>query len=465
MQTNEFIKVATKVEGNGVRNAGNWKKAYLKAYNGNIYLLSHVQAIADGDEVEGLKLHGMKFATMLCNGASNYNDWAEYINKGTQYIARNGNVYCIEITNDTTTVAAVHDATTAGGIETQTSVTAQNDATNVEINVNSGDIIKEQLTPLFGAFGANVAPTIAAAVDTYIKSLLAMQAEQIKANARPTTKVTTNGGQFTITLPDGREVTCNGIAHNKLDYILKCIFAGLHPYLYGPSGTGKTELCKQLAEVLGLPFYSYQTTYDKTELAGYLSIQNDKLVETDFYKAVTGGGICLLDELDSYAPEVATCYNSLLSNGFTNFPGVGRVTAHKDFILIAAGNTIGRGATTEFTTRAQIDAATLSRMAFIECDYDRNISISCAGGDGVELVDFVDAVRSAAKLAGVELTAGTREISSIAKLHQFVDDKTEILNTCLIKGIAPELVNNIIAYMPSEMANNAWYKALKKVSK
>ena len=83
----------------------------------------------------------------------------------------------------------------------------------------------------------------------------------------------------------------------------------------------------------------------------------------------------------------------------------------------------------------------------------------------MELVDFVDAVRSAAKLAGVELTAGTREISCIAKLHQFVDDKTAILNTCLIKGIAPELVNNIIGYMPTEMANNVWYKALKKVSK
>ena len=69
--------------------------------------------------------------------------------------------------------------------------------------------------------------------------------------------------------------------------------------------------------------------------------------DTNFYKAVKNGGLFFMDEMDSSASEVLVGLNACLANGYFDFPN-GTIQAHKDFRVISAGNTIGRGATDDY---------------------------------------------------------------------------------------------------------------------
>lgn len=66
MRNGEFCKIAIKVSGNGVRNAEQWKKAYLHVCDDNVYLLSHVQTLNESFII-GIPMHGMRCATVLCS--------------------------------------------------------------------------------------------------------------------------------------------------------------------------------------------------------------------------------------------------------------------------------------------------------------------------------------------------------------------------------------------------------------
>jgi ABC-type glutathione transport system ATPase component len=46
-----------------------------------------------------------------------------------------------------------------------------------------------------------------------------------------------------------------GLTHHCLKDVLNMIESGERPYLFGPAGTGKTELARQVAQALGLDFY------------------------------------------------------------------------------------------------------------------------------------------------------------------------------------------------------------------
>jgi cobaltochelatase CobS len=77
----------------------------------------------------------------------------------------------------------------------------------------------------------------------------------------------------------------------------------------------------------------------------------------------------VLDEMDASSAAVLTTLNTLLGNNFCSFPH-GVFTKHPDFVVIASGNTWGRGATREYIGRAALDAATLNRFFMVPWDYD-----------------------------------------------------------------------------------------------
>lgn len=64
LRNGDFRKIAVKVSGPGVRNATEYKKAWLQVYEGGLYLLSHVQSIHDAG-LTSVPMHGMRCITLL----------------------------------------------------------------------------------------------------------------------------------------------------------------------------------------------------------------------------------------------------------------------------------------------------------------------------------------------------------------------------------------------------------------
>lgn len=186
-------------------------------------------------------------------------------------------------------------------------------------------------------------------------------------------------------------------------------------YLYGPAGTGKGYTCRLLAESLGLAFHSVNAVMDVCDLEGYRDA-NGVYHETEFYRAFKNGGLFLFDEFDGSIPEAVLRVNDALANGRMTFAGE-VVTVHPDFRLVCAGNTIGKGATSEYSARTALDLATLDRfqMRFL-LDYDRRVELSIAGGCA-DLVQFVHDLRTAAKTAGVSAVFSYRLIKSASRLR------------------------------------------------
>ena len=198
---------------------------------------------------------------------------------------------------------------------------------------------------------------------------------------------------------------------------------GRYPWLFGDAGSGKSTIAKQVANALGLPFYSVSSLQQKYELEGYTDATG-KLVETVFYKAAKEGGIFLFDEASTTSAEVQVAFNSMLANLWYNFPKEGMINAHPDFHIIAADNTTGRGGNSTYSARFQMDASTLDRYTAIHVEYTEELDIAMAEND-TELVAFIRDLRKAINEARLSYTASPRALRAI-KAHQKMDVFTEL---------------------------------------
>lgn len=237
------------------------------------------------------------------------------------------------------------------------------------------------------------------------------------------------------------------VKHKRFEQIVTVLREGMSVYLYGAAGTGKNVLCQQISEELGLKFYFANSVQDRFDLLGY-GDANGKFVETEFYKAFTQGGLFMLDEMDNSCEDALITLNAALANKYITFPIVGRVEAHKDFTVIAAGNTCGKGANELYTGRRPLDASTLNRFEFIEVGYDKRIEMQIAKGDS-ELVDFVHDLRKASKRSGYPVVVSYRNINSIMKLKSKFSMK-DCLQMCLLKGMRQDEVGVLYEHLKNK---------------
>lgn len=234
-----------------------------------------------------------------------------------------------------------------------------------------------------------------------------------------------------------------------------------YPYMIGPSGTGKSYLAKQIAEALGVRFYQVGGVVDAiTQLTGYTDA-NGNYVKTEFYRAWKDGGLILFDEFDSSVPEALVLINNALSNGYFTFPDAAGGTLEKNerCYIIAAGNTTGRGADSEYTGRYALDVATLDRFFPVVCKYDRKIELKLANGD-TELVDFIHDYRAAVKRANISALATYRAINSVIKFQSYGDDIAHALRFGLTGTLPADDVKIIAENIPQ---TNKYAKALTAV--
>jgi len=165
-----------------------------------------------------------------------------------------------------------------------------------------------------------------------------------------------------------REVT--GVTHARFELVLKAVTANVPVALVGPAGGGKTTVCDQVGEALGLQVrpMSFNPLSSKSDLLGYRDA-NGTYHATLFRECFEQGGIFVADEFDASNPGVATILNAAIANRKCSFADNVTVTAHPNFRAIVCMNTYGTGATVQYVGRNRLDAATLDRFAFIWLEY------------------------------------------------------------------------------------------------
>ena len=275
---------------------------------------------------------------------------------------------------------------------------------------------------------APVKPAAPAAADDSAAALVAALNSVLKApaiNREDIQKMIDEGIARTIAgiKPDRIEVktakginTVTGTRHKSFEEILTYLANDRPVYIYGPAGTGKTHMAAQLAQALGLSFYYSGQLSQEYKFTGFTDA-NGHFQETPFYKAWTEGGLFFFDELDRSFPEVVTDLNGALANGLFDFPApIGQVKRHPDFRCLAAGNTLGAGATRIYTAANALDGSTRNRFLKVEVDYDKAIEDSI----DKEAAEFVRVLRKSAGLAGLDIILSYRTIQSLAQFGGIV---------------------------------------------
>lgn len=248
------------------------------------------------------------------------------------------------------------------------------------------------------------------------------------------------------------------VKHSKFEMIKTCIENDIPVYLAGPAGSGKNYTLEQISWELGLEFYFTNSVQQEYKLTGFIDA-GGVYHETEFYKAFKNGGIFFLDEMDASIPEVLVLLNAAIANRYFEFPN-GKIKAHKNFRVVAAGNTVGSGADEMYTGRLVLDQATLDRFAIIDFGYDRNIEMHIAKGNK-ELVDFVEAIRTEAETNGIRATFSYRCIGMVTKLERTGLELKNILAIAVFKGMEKDTINNFRLYS----LNNKYKTALNELQR
>lgn len=264
----------------------------------------------------------------------------------------------------------------------------------------------------------------------------------------------TEGGLMTKTVQTAIKVAdkvnpVKGKAHASMKEVATWLVNKCNVYLYGPAGTGKSHLARQVAEALGLNFYPDNALLTKYDVTGMLNARGD-YITSNLRQAVEYGGVYFLDEADSSMPEALNALNSLLANGYFAFPDK-TVHAHPDFHCIFAGNTCGLGAdASKYTARFKMDEATRSRFVFIPIGYDEEIELAKAKGNK-QLVKYIHDLRRVTDTNGMVVTASYREIERITiGMEVFgttVKDIAFVLDRTIFRGMDRADVNAIHTMM------------------
>lgn len=350
-------------------------------------------------------------------------------------------------TETTTTTTTTETTNNTPNMETNNanSTNNANNATSQNINVEAG-----------GVFSAMV-NGIAIAVQQQVLNAINAQLDERLAN------LPTGGGTTTIKLQkvDGTTTERETSFTITEDYkqVLNCAANRLPVYLFGPAGTGKTTFAMEIAKDLNLPCYIQGTTNDIFALQG-IKLPNGDYIKSNVQKAVENGGVLLLDECDSYPEDVQTWFNSLLANRKISFTDCGTVEAHKDLVIIGAGNTNGNGQNDKYL-RQQFDAAFLNRFAI-----KKHVGYSQSAEDNInkDSAEFIRLLRKADKTNSLILSY--RTISFLPQLEQLFGAKGAIesnITDVLDKTTIEQLKYNI-RLVPGYNANNIYCKAFQQVT-
>jgi MoxR-like ATPase len=250
-----------------------------------------------------------------------------------------------------------------------------------------------------------------------------------------------------------------GTAHKALVDVIANVAAGIHTYLVGPAGTGKTHLCLQVAEALDRQLDIVGAMLTKHEAVGYQDA-NGRYVSTAMRDAFEHGHVINWDEVDASSPAALVAVNAMLANDRYTFPDR-TVERHPDFVVIACGNTYGTGADREYVGRMQLDAATLDRFAFIEIEYDEALDSQL--GIAHYLANHADGDEAPTYPADawIQRVQSVRAVVAERKLRHVVSPRATINGCKLIaRGVA---VDKVVAQVLVKGASDDVKAAIESV--
>ncbi len=118
-------------------------------------------------------------------------------------------------------------------------------------------------------------------------------------------------------------------------------------YLFGPTGSGKTSLIKQLAAKLNYPVFEItgHSRLETPDMIGHLAVQNGNMEYQygPLSLAMKFGGLFLLNEIDLLDPSTAAGLNSILDGSPLCIAEKGGelIVPHSNFRFVATANTNG----------------------------------------------------------------------------------------------------------------------------
>ena len=234
------------------------------------------------------------------------------------------------------------------------------------------------------------------------------------------------------------------------------------PYLYGPAGTGKTTAAEHIAGALHLPFYFTPSVFEKFDLTGFVD-GNGRLIDTPFIKAFTKGGLFLFDEWDVSDPQSIKFFNMVLSQRMFVIPKYGIVKAHKDFHIMAAGNTKGTGATANYPTALVQDASCRNRFTPIYYGYNDSVEMKLAQRDKA-LISFVHDLRAAVKESGLDSVISYRNIINCKKMQSmpyYNGKESLIIQRCFAGDFDADNFDMVCANLETDNKYTRIFKALE----
>lgn len=216
-----------------------------------------------------------------------------------------------------------------------------------------------------------------ATIDAQLQSLEERLADTVVRQEQHTTSLVPVCTRVEIVLPE-TTVQTDGLFHQSMPDLLFNIQLGVHTYLPGTPGTGKSHAAAQAAQALGWEFgsISFGPQTPESRLVGGM-VADGKFFEPMLIQLIRhamanpdSGAVMCLDEMDNGHPGVQATLNSLLANGWMTAPNGDHLVIGQNLVFIACANTFGTGPTAEFSGRNKLDAATLDRFAYLPWEID-----------------------------------------------------------------------------------------------
>lgn len=148
-------------------------------------------------------------------------------------------------------------------------------------------------------------------------------------------------------------------------------------YIVGPTGCGKTSALKNIMSMFNYPVYEItgHSRLEFPEMVGHPVILKDKTMGFEYgplSKAMKGGGLFLLNEIDLLAPDTLAGLNSILDGSPLCIPENGGelIKPHPMFRFAATANSNGSGDETgQYQGVLRMNMAAMDRFMLILADY------------------------------------------------------------------------------------------------
>ncbi len=231
------------------------------------------------------------------------------------------------------------------------------------------------------------------------------------------------------------------IFHKRVPQIAIDLMEGDWPYLWGPSGTGKSYMVKQVASLIGIPLTKSGKITEPYSVLGYNDPQGRYQITPSFIAALYGH-LLFQDELDNGNPDTQVVLNDIYSellNKLENpnevceitFGTDVRVDVNPNFRMVAAGNTSGEGENETFSSRGKMDESLQERMTPIYIDYDDRVEKKILE-KYPEWYDFFIKFRKAClkytNRVGLESAQGIATTRDAAALKKYIEHNSKTID-------------------------------------